>query len=64
MVYEDKKTQALSPQEAADLLGISRVTVYRFLKEGKVFEAEKIADKWYINPESLPAYIRKERNET
>lgn len=52
---------SLSIPEAADVLGVSRVTVYRWVQGKGVSEplpAMKLGGNYRINPESLEKWIK------
>ena len=41
-----------TPEEVADILKLSRRTIYTYIKEGKL-QAFKIGKRWRINEEAL-----------
>jgi excisionase family DNA binding protein len=51
-----------SIKEVADLLGVDRVTVYRWVKSGKV-RAELIGKSYVISVEDLPHHLLGELSE-
>lgn len=48
--------EIMSPQEAAEYLGISRVTLYKLLKNGEV-PAKKFGDQWRISKAVLDKFL-------
>ena len=42
----------MSPEEYAEYMGVSRTTVYRMLKTGRIVDALKFGSQWRINPDS------------
>lgn len=42
----------MSPEEYAEYMGVSRTTVYRMLKTGRIVDAIKFGSQWRINPDS------------
>ena len=46
----------LSPREAAEYLGISKVTLYKLLNEGKI-PAGKIGHQWRISKAILDEFL-------
>ena len=64
MVNKNIKSQKLfSTQEVANLLGISRVAVFKKIKNGEI-EAEKIGRNYVIPAESLGVIFDKELSDT
>ncbi len=53
------KKQFYSTQEVADLLGISRVAVFKKIKSGEI-KAEKLGRNYLIKKENLPQILGKE----
>jgi excisionase family DNA binding protein len=47
---------AYSPEEAAELVGAHRNTVYRLIRAGKL-KAVRFGRKWVVPVESLNAYL-------
>lgn len=52
MVLESKLEKAYTLQEVADLLQVTRRTVYSYVKEGKI-KAVKIGRTWRVNESEL-----------
>ena len=42
----------MSPEEYAEYMGVSRTTVYRMLKTGRIEDTIKFGSQWRINPHS------------
>lgn len=42
--------QRMSPEEYAKYMGVSRVTIYRMLRDGRIEGALKIGRQWRIDP--------------
>ncbi len=42
----------MSPEEYAEYMGVSRTTVYRMLKTGRIEDAIKFGSQWRISPDS------------
>jgi len=55
---KDKKMnrEILKPQEAADYLGISKVTLYKLLKNGEI-PAKKFGNQWRISKAILDKFL-------
>jgi len=54
----------LRPQTAAQLLGINKPTIYRWLQEGDIFPAYKISERrWMIIRDEVIAWMRSRRND-
>lgn len=54
------KKKALSPEEVAELLGVSRSTIYREMSRGKL-PSTKVGARRLIMLPDLEAYLGKER---
>lgn len=50
----------LSPQEAADRLGLTRQRVVQLCKTGRL-DAERVGSSWVVNEDELAAFSRQER---
>lgn len=57
MGAQQKPDKILSAQEVADYLGVSRLTVYREIKRGRL-RAVRIREVLRITPEALTEYLR------
>ncbi len=57
MVMLDKELEILTLEDAAAYLRLSKRSVYRLLKEGKI-PAKKIMHKWRFEREQLKEWIR------
>ena len=57
----DKGVEILTLEDAAAYLRISKRSVYRLLKEGKI-PAKKIMHKWRFEREQLKEWIRNSSN--
>lgn len=57
-----KKKRFLSTSELADILGISRVAVYKKIKKGQI-EAQKVAGNYLIDKEDLGGILDEELTE-
>lgn len=53
----DTNTKFYSPDDIADMLRITRRTVYTYMKAGKL-HAVKIGKYWHISQESLDAFLK------
>lgn len=54
----------LRPQTAAELLGINKPTMYRWLQEGDIFPAYKISERrWMIVRDEVVSWMRSRRND-
>lgn len=51
--------QFLSTTELAEILGISRIAVYKRIKKGKI-KAQKIAGNYVVNKKDLGGILKKE----
>ncbi|NPV54872.1 MAG: helix-turn-helix domain-containing protein [Firmicutes bacterium] len=54
------KKKALSPEEVAELLGVSRTTIYREMSRGRL-SSMKVGARRLIMLPDLEAYLGKER---
>ncbi len=54
--------QLFSLKEVADLLNVDRVTVYRWVKSGKV-KAERVGGSFVVSAENLPHHLLGELSE-
>jgi excisionase family DNA binding protein len=61
LVMLDKGVEILTLEDAAAYLRISKRSVYRLLKEGKI-PAKKIMHKWRFEREQLKEWIRNSSN--
>jgi len=57
-----KKKRFLSTSELADILGISRVAVYKKIKKGQI-KAQKVAGNYLIDKEDLGGILDEELTE-
>lgn len=55
-LYMDATKKVFSIKEAADLLGVDRVTVFRWIKAGKL-KATQVGRSFVISAEDLPHHI-------
>ena len=53
----DTNTKFYSPDDIANMLRITRRTVYTYMKAGKL-HAVKIGKYWHISQESLDAFLK------
>ncbi len=64
LVTERYKPGRISPvlsiNEAADVLGIARATVYRLLRAGEI-ESVRVGKRQKFRPEDLDAYLERNR---
>jgi putative molybdopterin biosynthesis protein len=60
MSKSELELQAMTPDEVARRLKVTRLTVYRLLKRGEI-TAFKVGDQWRIDEEDLKAYIKKKK---
>ena len=51
-VSQNALRRRMSPEEYAEYMGVSRTTVYRMLKTGRIEDAIKFGSQWRINPHS------------
>lgn len=52
--------RAMTPDEVARRLSVTRLTVYRLLKRGDI-PAFKVGDQWRIDEDDLTSYIKKKK---
>lgn len=50
----------IGPEEAAEILGVSRQYVTRLLKDGKI-PGQKVGQRWVIQREDVEEYQRAQR---
>ena len=60
MLKSELELQAMTPDDVARRLKVTRLTVYRLLKRGEI-TAFKVGDQWRIDEEDLKAYIKKKK---
>ena len=60
MSKSELELQAMTPDDVARRLKVTRLTVYRLLKRGDI-TAFKVGDQWRIDEEDLKAYIKKKK---
>jgi putative molybdopterin biosynthesis protein len=60
MSKSELELQAMTPDDVARRLKVTRLTVYRLLKKGEI-TAFKVGDQWRIDEEDLKAYIKKKK---
>ncbi len=60
MSKSELELQAMTPDDVARRLKVTRLTVYRLLKRGEI-TAFKVGDQWRIDEEDLKAYIKKKK---
>ncbi len=56
MEEKEKKIDVLTVDEVANLLKLSKITIYRLIKTGEI-PAYKVGASWRVNREDLEAYI-------
>lgn len=52
MSVSQNALRRMSPEEFAEYMGVSRTTVYRMLKTGRIENAIKFGGQWRIDPNS------------
>ena len=52
-VCQNTLRRRMSPEEYAEYMGVSRVTVYRLLRDNRIDGAVKIGRQWRIDPDSV-----------
>jgi putative molybdopterin biosynthesis protein len=52
--------RAMTPDQVARRLNVTRLTVYRLLKKGEI-DAFKVGDQWRIDEDDLKSYIKKQK---
>ena len=60
MPKSELELQAMTPDDVARRLKVTRLTIYRLLKRGEI-TAFKVGDQWRIDEEDLKAYIKKKK---
>ena len=60
MPKSELEIQAMTPDDVARRLKVTRLTVYRLLKRGEI-TAFKVGDQWRIDEEDLKTYIKKKK---
>ena len=60
MLKSELELQAMTPDDVARRLKVTRLTVYRLLKRGEI-TAFKVGDQWRIDEDDLKAYIKKKK---
>ena len=56
-VKEELKKLILTPEEAREILGFSKNTIYDILANDDTFPAFRIGVRWFINADKLKSWI-------
>jgi len=54
------KKEVMSPKEAAEYLGISKVTLYKLLKNGEI-PGRRLGYQWRISKAALDKFLKGEK---
>jgi len=54
------KKEVMSPKEAAEYLGISKVTLYKLLKNGEI-PGRRLGYQWRISKAALDEFLKGEK---